>query len=137
MIKKLVAIGLALTSASAIAWSPFDSKTALYECTNLEAAQACSSGCKSIGTKIQYKVNPSNNTVMQSIYYDDGSVGGTDALDNCMVVDQKNWVCQSSISFSSGSTHDTKTTMTNGRLFFYSDIYKPRGKSKVSYGCGK
>ena len=75
--------------STAYAWSPFDSKLQVYRCKDQRSAMACNSCERLDGKKMEFKVNVGQSTVMW-VHYENGEVKGTNALENCKVVDSKN-----------------------------------------------
>lgn len=146
-VKHIAAAALILNATLALAWNPFDSKLQVYRCKDQPSAMACNTCERLDGKKMEFKVNVEKSTVMW-VLYDNGEVKGTNALENCRVVDSKNWSCEVVPNYGDSSFHGSRQSMANGQYFSSSMIkLSPDSKSTQPqfrkghfaehFGCGK
>jgi hypothetical protein len=97
----------------------------LYLCDdNASASIKCEACKKSDSVTVTFKVQPLNNNVLQTIYADNEVVNDS-FLNNCRVVDSKNWQCEDFIK--------TSIVMSNGK---YRTLFVG-ANGKVRATCGK
>lgn len=99
---------------SANSFASSETKMTVYECPTLSDSMSCSSKCiKNDNMKWEFKVNVNKALIIKNKYVSNRLVH-SDSLDDCKVVDEKNWVCKTVI--------DPKLThtfsMTNGIYSF-------------------
>lgn len=122
IIKTIQFVLLLCALPSAHAWNPFDSKLQMYKCKNQTDAMACSSACeKREGMKGEFKVSTDKSTVMW-ILYENGAIKGNNTIDNCKVVDAKNWACETQPDYRASSFYGGRQTMVNGQYFSWSVV---------------
>ena len=71
------------------------SKDYMYTCQKLEDVPSCSNSCKKHddnGT-LEFDVDKEKNLVLISVY-SNGKLSGNINLENCKIVDKKNWICE-------------------------------------------
>lgn len=115
----------------------FNKKLKQYQCKSSEQAHSCVS-CESTDFyekgksihKIEYefKIDKEQNRVMK-VVYDLGKVSSSDYLDNCKVIDSKNWIC-----FYKGGWFTIIEKMTNG---VFISINENENKKLSSNFCAK
>ncbi len=104
----LILMMLALFSSSAMA----DGAYQQYTCSNYNDMHSCSGSCIKQEYTLDFKVNPSNSTVIK-IFFENGKQSNSVVLDKCKVVDNDNWDCSS--SFTSGqSMIESEHRLANG-----------------------
>ncbi len=107
---------------SSNAISSNDRKLITYECPSHNDAKSCSSKCKkSDNIYLEFKINVNNSVVISNMYYDK-KLSHTVALENCKVVDAKNWICVVDTPPSLTQTN----MMINGIYSFFA-AYSPTG----------
>lgn len=98
-----------------------------YECPTEVASLSCNSACnKTASYSIEFKVNKESSLVNR-IEYQKGTIESSVYLNNCQVVDEKNWSYDNS---SGRMTH--KNQMIKG---IYSSKFQVG--STTSFGCAK
>jgi hypothetical protein len=103
----------------------FDNKLQAYDCTS----NACDSTCtKREGFFLEFKTDKVQRFVMMTAH--NGSNSNSIALQNCSIIDSKNWSCDDKTN--NGTTH---MSMTNG--IFKSDTSILAGKFYQSFVCAK
>ena len=105
-------------------------KLKMYYCDNKEDQKTCSNTCsyKSNEYSYEYKVNASSNVVIENTYKNN-ILTSSEPLENCSVVDSKNWVCNL-MGWGKSGNKDYKMgsrIMTNGVYFFISTDSPPPG----------
>ena len=111
----------------------FNKRLGNYWCKNEQDAMSCNQNCKrlKILSKIDYesefKVNVVNGIVMWSGFNLNENIGNG-ILENCKVIDEQNWICESSLEIL--NIKQIKI-MKNG---IYSEIEKG---SPSSFSCAK
>jgi hypothetical protein len=79
----------------------FDNRLQQYRCKDAEQAHSCTScevtdlvekGKSYFKIEFEFKVDKQQNRVMM-IVFDLGKMAQSDYLDNCKVIDNKNWIC--------------------------------------------
>jgi len=115
MFKTILLITLVLISDNSYA------KLKQYYCANFEDQKTCSNSCakKERSTSWEFLTNPNKNVVLKNFYIND-VLEKSEPLENCSVVDSKNWVCNVMGSSIKG-VNDLKLgteIMTNG-VYFY------------------
>ncbi len=119
---KIIVSLLLMTACSAFAES---GEYQLYLCENkVKDSLKCEVCKKSEGTSFTFKVQPINNTVLRTTYRNNQAVGDT-SLNNCKVVDAKNWLCEDSVNSSYIMSNGKYRTLLIG------------GSSYVLATCGK
>jgi hypothetical protein len=122
----------------------FSNSLDVYACTNEEEARSCKKCALEKNVSLQVDVNTDKSIVIQTFFEGKKNIGGG-ALDNCKVVDKKNWQCGDDGSYNEFNTFSkSKQTMTNG-IYYSVSILKTRGISKFniaptnseSYTCAK
>jgi len=128
----------------------FDNRLQTYTCNSVEQSQSCS-GCVKIDFKKsngdsdlklenEFKIDKSTNTVIQ-ITYKNGVVIFSSSLLGCKVVDNKNWICEDSDSYTDLNRDHYSSTSTNkmiNGIFSHSLVTLVNGKEKsVSSECSK
>lgn len=109
---------------SSNAISSNDMKLKGYHCPTAADAKSCSVNCKKnkeLDLYFEFKVNVRNSVIISNMY-DGKELFDSVALENCRVVDSKNWICVDNISSSPIQTH----LMTNGIYSFFAS-YSPTG----------
>ena len=87
--KKLILLFPILISANSFA------KYSWLLCEKGTDAYSCSGSCKEVnGMSADFKINAEKNTVIY-LQYQDKKLGYTETLENCKVIDNKNWECNS------------------------------------------
>ena len=131
-------VSMLVISSQANAWSPFDSKLKWFKCADDTSAKGCATGCTATGAKVEYKVNTQNNTIFENSYLDN-KLSFTAVLENCLVADATNWVCETHTRLPKGGWHNSINRMANGVVYSYLDSFVPSLKSKhhVSFSCAK
>ena len=142
-LKFLVITAILLKASVTNAWNPFDSKLQMYRCKDQASAMVCNSCERLEGKKIEFKVNVEKGTVMW-VHFENGQMKATNALENCTVVDAKNWSCEVVPNRSESSWHASRQSMANGQYFSSSETklaaipsMKMKGNYFVNFGCGK
>lgn len=141
--KLMLIAGISLQIPLAMAWTIFDSKLQMFRCKDQATAMACNSCERLDGKKIEFKVNVEKSTVLW-VHYENGAVKNSNSLENCSVVDAKNWSCEVKPDRSEPSFHGSRQTMANGQYFSSSETklaaipsMKMKGQLIEAYGCGK
>ena len=103
----------------------FNNKLQVFDCTG----NACDSSCtKREGFLIEFKTNKEQRFVMMTTH--NSSNSNSIAVQNCSIIDSKNWSCIDKTS--NGITH---ISMTNG--IFKSSTSVMENKFYQSYVCAK
>lgn len=107
-------------------------KYQLYKCENPSDAMSCSGTCKKEkGSTVDLKIDKEKNIIIKTRYLTNKELGfnnnivSTDSLNNCKVIDNSNWICNSEIKneLRDRSVIYTETEgMTNGNYYRYSDM---------------
>lgn len=115
----------------------FNRKLKQYQCKSSEQAHSCVS-CEStdfaekgksiIKTEYEFKIDKKQNSVMK-VVYDLGKVSSSEYLDNCKVIDNKNWICTYK-----GGWFTITEKMTNG---VFISINENENKKLSSNFCAK
>ncbi len=109
---------------SSNAISSSDRKLNGYNCPTHSDSKSCSINCKKnkeLNLYFEFKVNVKNSVIISNMY-DGKELFHSVALENCKVVDVKNWICVDNIPPSPIQTH----LMTNGIYSFFAS-YAPTG----------
>ena len=117
----------------------FDNKLQQYRCKDAEQAHSCTScevtdlveKCKSYyKIELEFKVDKEQNRVIK-IVYNLGKMAESDYLNNCKVIDKKNWICANKDSFATSTKK-----MVNG---IYTNISQDSDKRNTFtyYQCAK
>ena len=118
-----------ILSADALSWG--NNKLSLYECPTITDSMSCSSKCtKRRNDKFEFKVNVNNSIVIRNVY-SDGNLFRTDPIENCKVVDEKNWVC---LDVSKSDFYSKSFTQTDSMM---NGVYSSHGTYSSYYMCGK
>jgi hypothetical protein len=107
-----------------------EGRNAYYECPTEQAAYACDSSCKKTPITSEFKVNVPSNIVLMTIFSEGKRVSSL-ALENCKVVDEKNWICTTKMH----QRRDMMHVMTNGKYSFNS--FWPMEGISTGNGCAK
>lgn len=113
-----------------------------YNCPTENDMNSCSKSCSISTTTLNFKVNPSNSTVLKEMFYNGGEK--TIALENCKVVDADSWVCGSTNHYGNNRLGVMQSSMDeqrmSGGIFVTSLIFIPNnpngGKNKL-FSCAK
>ena len=122
MFKTILFITLVLISDNSYA------KLKQYYCANFVDQKTCSNSCAKKVRPISWEflTNPNKNVVLKNVYIND-VLEKSESLENCSVVDSKNWVCNVMGSSMKG-VNDLKLgteIMTNGVYFYTPYGYSP------------
>jgi len=89
-----------------------------YECPTEQAAYACDSSCKKTLFTTDFRVNVSSSVVLMTNYHE-GKVLSSGALEDCKVVDKRNWACTTKMH----QRRDITYVMNDG-IFSYLSFWK-------------
>jgi hypothetical protein len=96
-------------------------KQKLYTCKNKFDVYSCTGSCKKDNNvEIEFKIDKTKNLVFSSMFLENKFVGDT-SLENCKVIDDKNWICE-----------DTSVYNLNPKLPFLTD-YRVQGMKEGGY----
>ena len=114
-IKLLLLIYLSLINVNSFAGLNY------YHCANEKDQTTCTNSCVLRSTEFtyEYKVNTNNNAVIENTYQNNILIK-SEPLENCSVVDSRNWVCNL-MGWSKSGKKDSKMgsfIMTNGVNFY-------------------
>ena len=99
--KKIILLILSIFICQSAFAGLFDKKLQQYRCKDSEQAHSCTScevtdlvdkGETYYKIEYEFKVDKEQNRVMQ-IIFNLGKMAQSDYLDNCKVIDKKNWIC--------------------------------------------
>ena len=95
----MICIFVGTSTESAIS-GLLDGRLDNYDCKSEQDAISCNNKCKrmkSTGIDFQnsFKINVAKNIVMHS-QYNNGENFSNSILENCQIVDEKNWICKDS-----------------------------------------
>jgi hypothetical protein len=73
----------------------FDGKIQDYYCKNGNSIDAlsCNNKCQKTGIDLEFQINIDSNLVLKKMYIKSKLVD-TSVLQNCKVIDKKNWICE-------------------------------------------
>jgi hypothetical protein len=92
----------------------------MYSCSTELDAKNCTKCERMKDVTIQVEVNVDKSVVIVTLY-DDKKNLGSNALENCKVVDKKNWQCGHGGSYDAVQTFSERIeTMTNGKYHYIS-----------------
>jgi hypothetical protein len=101
-------------------------KLQLYSCLSVSDATQCSSACTEASRySVDFLADVDRKSVMLRLYQD-GKPAASDALSNCIVFDNVNWICKSPMT---GEANQ----MTKG-VYFYDSA---QSASQGRYSCAK
>ena len=124
--------------------SLFSNRLDFYTCANEEAARNCKKCELEKNLSLQLNINVEKSIVIENLFEGKKNLGGR-ALDNCKVVDKKNWQCGNDGVYNElNSFSKSKQSMTNG-IYFTVNQYKAPAipKTKIEaidieyYSCSK
>jgi hypothetical protein len=105
----------------------FDSKLQAYECKS----SARDSTCKKIDKVFfEFKTNKEQRFVLMSTFRD-GNPAASQSIQNCSIIDNKNWSCENSSAFST-----SRVSMTNGTYHALS-LVTYKNQFTETYMCAK
>lgn len=96
------------------------------ECKNKFDTYSCSGSCKKNNDlELEFKIDKTKNLVFRSVFFENKFLGDT-SLENCKVIDDKNWICESTSVYNGNPklpvlTDYTVSGMKEGGYYFYSD----------------
>jgi hypothetical protein len=108
-----------------------DGKMQMYECQSESEAHSCSSKCKKDDTKLEFKLNKNNPEIFMYQYLD-GKFWLSVSLENCSIIDEKNWKCETR-----GNDSFTNWKMNNGIFFVEHVNFSNPNKWGWQYACAK
>jgi hypothetical protein len=109
-------------NSSAAGFSLFSNDLTPYDCKSEDAARSCTK-CELQDKDLKFKidVNVDKSTVIITYLYKGKNIGGPGALDQCKVVDRKNWQCGKGSSFDEFNNYTNNLYgMTNGSFYLIS-----------------
>ncbi len=113
------------------------------DCDNKYDAYSCSGSCKAplVGYDIKFKIDKSKNIVIQSAFVDN-KLAWQNIGENCKVVDEKNWMCESETITETGNPRypilrtASGSGMNEGQFFSYWED-NILGKNNSHGSCAK
>ena len=105
----------------------------VYKCPTDAAAYSCLNLCKKTNSSGDFKVNVQQSIVIVTWHLGGIAQGG--ALDNCKVVDQDNWYCETVIGTTYSYEYDVHR-FTDG-VYSFSQKKSNSGIIENSYSCAK
>ena len=137
--KKIILLILSIFICQSAFAGLFDKKLQQYRCKDAEQAHSCTSceitdlvdkGKSYYKIEFEFKVDKEQNRVMQ-IIFNLGKTAHSDYLDNCKVIDKKNWICTDKGYFAT-----VTQKMVNG---IYTKIILDTDKRNIftDYQCAK
>lgn len=124
---------LFITSSSANSSSFFSNTLDAYTCNSEETARNCSRCKLEKNVTLQLNVNIDKSVVILNVFEAKKNVGGG-ALEQCKVVDKKNWQCGNDGSYNEFNTFTQNThAMVNG-VYYSISKFQSRGIPKTNIG---
>jgi len=117
MIRNLIFALCAYISFSNFVYASwFNGKIEMRVCNNGNSVDAlsCNNKCDKASIDLQFQVNVGSNVVLKKMY-SKGKLFESTALDNCKVINKKNWLCETDVVWSWDSKrYITKHLMNDG-----------------------